>query len=265
MKFPNRLHPKQVFFFFFVFFWHSQQNLRPQKNIWCKNVPSRCGPFGHLCQTFAPPMGLLEGVTPAKFSFTNASSLHGVCSDGSLVGNRESGEGVNDFGRNLNLISLYIIRLWSWTIFSIFFYTCQWFVALCSIYVQYFCHHSNFQSCRFSGVICSSCMIYIDAYAPFNFTFLWNSIHQSTSVQTRSPASYLCPRLCAFDSRHLPYPCLSREPGNEVPCKCRCACNEMERHRYTWCILMEDCFPGNQLSVRVRVGFALLSWRTPPN
>jgi len=56
-----------------------------------KNVPSRSG-----------PLGWLEGITPAKFSFTNTSSLHGVCSDGSLagIGNREHWEGVDGLVEN---------------------------------------------------------------------------------------------------------------------------------------------------------------------
>lgn len=136
----------------------------PTKNIWCKNVPSRCGPFGHLCQTFAPPMGLLEGVTPAKFSFTNTSSLHGVCSDGSLVGNRESGEGVNDFGRKLSLISFVYGHELSFSIL-----VSDLLLCVLSMF-NTFWHHF-----KFSILQVFRCHLFqlhhLYAYAPFNFTF----------------------------------------------------------------------------------------------
>lgn len=144
-------------------------------------------------------MGLLEGVTPAKFSFTNASSLHGVCSDGSLVGNRESGEGVNDLVENWALYHSFMVMNYIYLYLSVI---CCFVFYLCSILFGII---SNFQSCRFSGVICSSCIIYMPTHHSI-LRFLWNSIHRSTSVQTWSSASYLCPRLCAFDSRHYPIP-----------------------------------------------------------
>ena len=43
---------------------------------------SRFGPSGHLFTQ----KSCTSGVTPAKFTFTNTSSLHGVCSDGRLAG-----------------------------------------------------------------------------------------------------------------------------------------------------------------------------------
>ena len=126
-----------------------------------KNVPSRSG-----------PLGWLEGITPAKFSFTNTSSLHGVCSDGSLAYWKQGALGrCGWFSRKLNLISFVYDH-------ELFFSTCQFFVAWCSMF-NTFWHHFKFSILQvFRSRFFQLHHLY--AYAPFNFTFplqLRSSIH----------------------------------------------------------------------------------------
>ena len=125
------------------------------------------------------------------------------------------------------------------------------FFYLSVIYSFMFCVQyvlASFQTCRFSGVICSSCIISMRTrYAPFIFTlplelrssmyFFANLIIRIISMSKTMSVRFSASALSLS---------LSREPGHGVPCKCR---NGMSYINV--CILMEDCFPDNQFSVRV--------------
>lgn len=171
----------------------------PTKNIWCKNVPPDVGHLA-ICVRLLHPLwdcwkeshlqSLALPTLPRSTVFVQMVAW---------LATGRAGKVWMILVENWALYHSFMVMNYLFLYLSVI---CCFVFYLCSILFGII---SNFQSCRFSGVICSSCIIYMPTHHSI-LRFLWNSIHLSNSVQTWSSASYLCPRLCAFDSRHYPIP-----------------------------------------------------------